>query len=128
MPKVIKEKVDEDDIKEGRIRVVRRKVKRNSPLGDRKIEEAKPYISIPNIAQIVSDSSLIDAVISPIKPKMIKKKQSNDRHGGYFDAHPNDGKFELESSNTINKNPSDPKIEINKRKDPKNDKNLHMTV
>ena len=47
----------------------------------------------------------------------------------------NDNKFELESSNTITitKNPSDPKIfyfliEINKRKDPKNDKNLHMTV
>lgn len=127
MPKIIKEKVDEDDIKEGRIRVVRRKVKRNSPLGDRKIEEAKPYISIPNIAQIVSDKSLIDSVISPIKPKMVKKR-SNDRHGGYFDAHPNDNKFELESSNTITKNPSDPKIEINKRKDPKNDKNLHMTV
>ena len=51
MPKIVnKERVDEEDIKEGRIRVVRRKVKRNSPLGDRKQEEAKPYISIPNIA------------------------------------------------------------------------------
>ena len=50
MPKIIKEIPEEDDIKEGRIRVVRRKVKRNSPLGDRRFEEAKPYISIPNIA------------------------------------------------------------------------------
>lgn len=53
MPKVVKDKiVEEDDIKEGKIRVVRRKVKRNSPLGDRSktIDEAKPYISIPNIA------------------------------------------------------------------------------
>ena len=37
MPKIVKDKVpDLEDIKEGKIRVVRRKAKRNSPLGDRK--------------------------------------------------------------------------------------------
>lgn len=133
MPKIIKERPEEDDIKEGRIRVVRRKVKRNSPMGDRKLEEAKPYISIPNIAQIVSDSSLIDAAISPIKPKGIKKKK-NDRSGGYFDEHPNDGRFELESAEAQARNgslsPSDPKVEIKKKGKKKfqDGSNLHMTV
>ena len=75
---------------------------------------------------------MIDAAISPIKPKGIKKKK-NDRSGGYFDEHPNDGRFELESAEAPDRkgslSPTDPRIKIKKKgKLSKDGSNLHLTV
>lgn len=64
------------------------------------------------------------------KPKVGQIKKKTERIINYFDEHPNDGRFELESSEARkgSNSPSDPKIEIKNRKSPKSNSNLHMTV